>query len=186
MFWRATCSVLVVVSLSVGQNALSKRTLRILEIMSHKAKLLIVDDDEWIRDILHHTLQGTHDVFVAANGFDALTLKEEHEIRIILTDIQMPGMSGLELGEKIRNNDLDSFLYAMTGRPDLFTAAHCSKLGFNGCFSKPFELSEIENAVERAVQMLQERDARANKSSCKPQPGHHPGSDRHHLTSTHS
>lgn len=66
-------------------------------------RILAVDDSKTMRDMLNYTLvEGGHDVTLATDGYDALSKLKENSVDIIITDINMPGMNGIELIKKVR------------------------------------------------------------------------------------
>ncbi len=78
-------------------------------------KILCVDDDATSLSVLAHTLEPNYPIFQATNGVEALELKKEHNIQIIITDIMMPKMDGLELCKKIREIDKLTVMWGQRG-----------------------------------------------------------------------
>lgn len=116
--------------------------------MSAKVKLLFVDDEKKIRDLLKDTFSDDYDVYLAANGSTALSLIEKNNIRIIYSDLQMPKMDGIELCKRIREHDTISIVCAVTGYTKLFELQECREIGFDDYFKKPIDLSELVNSVK--------------------------------------
>jgi YesN/AraC family two-component response regulator len=114
--------------------------------------VLAVDDDEEIRDQLVELLQGKHFVQEARNGEEALEwLEKESEWHAVITDISMPGLSGLELLGHIRQKLPDTPVIVISGLND-----PAYKLGAFGMdvfkyLTKPYRLEEIEASVDSAV-----------------------------------
>ncbi|MBX3127818.1 MAG: EAL domain-containing protein [Polyangiaceae bacterium] len=109
---------------------------------------------------------------LGAEGFDVVTVTDGnaalYEIMnggfdVIVTDIAMPGSSGIDLLRVVRAYDLDVPVILMTGNPDVSTAMEAVELGAIQYFAKPFELSELLRAVERASQL--HRLARAKREA---------------------
>jgi DNA-binding NtrC family response regulator len=107
--------------------------------------ILIVDDDKMILDLLSEAFTKMHDlkVFKAENGLDGLDLFEKEHIDIILTDIWMPGIDGIELSKRIRNMSPDTKIAVMTGG-DADVAKELLNDGtVNFLFRKPFAIGAI-------------------------------------------
>jgi len=115
-------------------------------------KILIVDDEPCICDLLENflTLKG-YGVVRAENGTRALSLVEDGDIDLVITDIRMPGMSGIQLLEKIRERNSGIPVLITTGYPTLDTAIESLKLGVHDYLTKPFELRDIGEKVKRAI-----------------------------------
>lgn len=122
-----------------------------------KTRLLIVDDEQDIRDMLsrHYRYLG-YDVFTAENGVDALrTLASEH-IDVIITDIRMPGMDGIQLLREVRSQYPMIHAIMMTGYVTQENVLTCMRVGADCCVFKPFDdLAELDAAVRRAVEAIQ-------------------------------
>lgn len=115
-------------------------------------KILIVDDEEMIRNLCTHILTAEgYRVSTAANGQAALLELEATDIDVLLTDIKMPGMDGLELFERVKAKNLDIMTMFMTGHGTLDTAIESLMMGVNGFVLKPFTQEELLSAVNRAV-----------------------------------
>jgi YesN/AraC family two-component response regulator len=114
--------------------------------------VLAVDDDEEIRDQLVELFQGKHFVQEARSGEEALEwLERESEWHTVITDISMPGLSGLELLGHIRQKLPDTPVIVLSGLND---AAY--KIGAMGMdvfkyLTKPYRLEEVEASVDSAV-----------------------------------
>ena len=106
-------------------------------------KILLVDDDPDLRDVLCILLESNgFEVQVAASGQEALTLFDASKIDIVLTDVKMPGMDGIELCKRLKAIAPDLNIYFMSGFSSL-TADTARALGANGVFAKPFEVVEF-------------------------------------------
>ncbi len=115
-------------------------------------KILIVDDEEMIRDLCYHILSAEgYQVTVAANGTAALEELGRTDVDLLITDIKMPGMDGLELFERVKQLDQDIVTIFITGHGTLDTAIESLMRGVDGFVLKPFTQEELLSAVERAV-----------------------------------
>jgi len=115
-------------------------------------KILVVDDEEMIRDLCSHVLssEGYH-VTTAPSGVAALEELKRNDVDLMITDIKMPGMDGLELFEQVRKLNQDIVTVFITGHGTLDTAIESLMRGVEGFVLKPFTQQELVSAVERAV-----------------------------------
>ena len=111
--------------------------------------ILIVEDDDNLRNILHRALEGYgFSVFAAAESAEALRLCQQHTIAIVVTDIILPGLNGLELAERIRAARPKIKFLFITGFGDQFPElGELIKSGAN-ILEKPFLPSELLRKVE--------------------------------------
>lgn len=120
-----------------------------------KANILVVDDEEVSRQLLTDFLSdfGYH-VQTAPDGETALSLARENPFDLIITDIRMPGMSGIDLIHSIRelNLALDTNFIVITGYASIETGIAAMKEGAYDYISKPFNLEEMRVVVERALE----------------------------------
>ena len=123
--------------------------------------LLIVDDESSICEILYHFLvsQG-YTVHTALSGSEALDILNTTPIDLIVTDIKMPGMTGVDLLKFVKDNLPTVPVLMTTGFPTLDTAIEALKLGAYDYLTKPFHLEEIGEKIKRALKnkLLQEEN----------------------------
>ena len=115
-----------------------------------KETLLFVDDEESILDITgeYFRHKGYH-VLTAGNGHEALAVLDTHPVDCCFTDINMPGMDGLELAEHIRQHDVSIPVVVMTGFPSLENTLSTLKNGVVDFLIKPVKLEQMELCVKR-------------------------------------
>ncbi|MDH3890848.1 MAG: response regulator [candidate division Zixibacteria bacterium] len=114
--------------------------------------VVVADDEEIVLSLVRDMLEDEgHLVQVASNGPDALKLVEETPVDLIITDIRMPHMNGIELAAKAREVRPDVVVIFITGYADLNSAKDAIKQGAFEYILKPFELKEIRQAVDKAV-----------------------------------
>lgn len=119
-------------------------------------KILVVDDEDAILDVMKQYLQRKgFEVHTAGNGIEALKVLDTIKINCIFSDINMPGMDGLELAEKIREKDSTLPVVIMTGYPSLENSIQTLKNGVVDYLIKPVNLDQIELTLSR---VLRERD----------------------------
>lgn len=117
-------------------------------------RLLIVDDEQSIRDILARTLkQAGYECQVAVDAADALNRLEKGTYQAVLSDILMPGMTGVELLDRIKNKHPDIAVIMVTAVAETGTAVDALKRGASDYITKPFNLEEVIISVERCLEM---------------------------------
>jgi putative nucleotidyltransferase with HDIG domain len=115
-------------------------------------KILVVDDEEMIRDLCVHILSAEgYGVTAFSNATDALKELTRSPADLLITDIKMPGMDGLELFEKVKEQNQDIVTVFITGHGTLDTAIESLMRGVDAFVLKPFTQEELLGAVERAV-----------------------------------
>jgi DNA-binding NtrC family response regulator len=130
------------------------------------ATLLIVDDDNLVRDTLHDLLSASHDCHTADRAQQALAYLDIETYDAVLTDISMPGLSGRELLRYIQVKHSTTPVIVISGMSDEADARELIEAGAFAYFAKPFKLDEIEAAVDRAIsrhqELKSENEAKAN------------------------
>jgi two-component system, NtrC family, response regulator HydG len=115
--------------------------------------VLIVDDKEMMRDSVGQTLaRAGFEVASASDGAAALEWCRSRRPDVLITDMRMPGMSGLELIEQVRRLDEDLPVLVMTAFGTIDTAVRAMKVGAFDYLTKPFEGDELVIAVKRAIE----------------------------------
>src|SRR5882724_13088281 len=115
------------------------------------ATLLIVDDDNFVRETLNDLFSETHECHTADRAEQAIAYLEFETYDVVLTDISMPGMDGLEMLKRISEQQPDTPVIVISGQLDA-EREEILKLGAFDFFPKPFVLEEIEDAVQRALE----------------------------------
>lgn len=113
--------------------------------------ILVVDDDERIRDTLYDLLSEEHDCQTAQTAEEALARLEVDSYDLVLTDISMPGLSGLELLGHVRQKYPDTPVIIVSGIGDQEHAQGLIRLGAFEFLLKPFRLEVVEKSVKRAL-----------------------------------
>jgi len=113
-------------------------------------KILIVDDEEGIRESLKLILSDNYELILTDSGEQALEcLKHDKNIGVVLLDIKMPRMNGLEVLPKIKKTYPDKKVILVTGYKSVETASEAAKSGADGYIVKPFKAEEILRAVTK-------------------------------------
>lgn len=119
---------------------------------SQKGRALVVDDDAHVRKDLRRVLQTMgFSVDLAGNGREAAELLKQQSFDVVVSDIDMPEMTGLELLRTIRQYDLDVPLLLVTGNPGLETAVQAVQYGAFRYLTKPVDVESLSQAVKEAT-----------------------------------
>lgn len=116
------------------------------------ARLLIVDDEESVRSLLYDLLCDSYQCDVAGCGEEAIGLVDSKSYNVVLSDIMMPGMSGIELLERIKSDQPDTPVIMVSANHDTRRAVGALRQGAYDYIVKPFELEEVELSVQRALE----------------------------------
>jgi DNA-binding NtrC family response regulator len=115
------------------------------------ANLLIVDDDDAIRGILYELFCGKYECNTASSAEEAFQYLEVENYDAIITDIAMPGITGVELLKRVQLRDESTPVILVSGKDGEQDGKALLDLGAFAYVSKPFSLDEIEQVVERAL-----------------------------------
>lgn len=118
--------------------------------------ILIVDDEEPIRRLLAAYLSATYNCVTAENAEEAKGLLAESSFNIVLTDITMPGASGIELCEHINTAYKNTVVIIISAHFESEDTTRCEAFDF---IAKPFDLSKVLNTIKRALLYQSERAA---------------------------
>lgn len=113
-------------------------------------KILIVDDQYGIRILLNEVLQKVgYETYQAANGVQALEIAKEHSPDLVLLDMKIPGMDGIEILKRMKEYDPNIAVIIMTAYGELDMIQRAKDLGAITHFAKPFDIDDIRNAVNK-------------------------------------
>jgi DNA-binding response OmpR family regulator len=105
-----------------------------------KGRILVVDDEADIREGLELLLTSEgYAAELAENGTEGLRKMEERAYDLVLLDLMMPDLSGMEVIERVRRRDRDTPIFMITAYGSVEAAVHALKLGANDYFSKPWD-----------------------------------------------
>ncbi len=131
-------------------------------------RVLIVDDEKMIRMGIRKVIQweklGVEQVFTAASAREALQILEEQGPQIMITDIQMSEMSGLELIEEARKRQPELRVLVLTGYDSFEYARQSLRLKVQDFFLKPVDETDLSNAIEGQIRFLEHKKAEAKSS----------------------
>jgi len=113
--------------------------------------ILIVDDDAAVRGMLLDLLSENYECNTASTAEQALQYLEIENYDVVLTDLAMPGLTGIELLKRIKLKDLSTPVILISGKPQEEDHESLMQLGAFAYLTQPFALDEIESVVQRAV-----------------------------------
>jgi response regulator RpfG family c-di-GMP phosphodiesterase len=117
-----------------------------------KSRVLIVDDEPEITEILSDLLSEDHDCSTANSAEAALMRLTEDEFQLVISDITMPGMSGLEMLPRAKSLSPNSVVVMISGMQTVESAIGALRLGAFDYLMKPFDLRQVEAVVKRALE----------------------------------
>ncbi len=113
-------------------------------------KILICDDEEGVRESLRLVLNDRYDLIITSGGEECLeTLKNSKDIGLVLLDIKMPIVGGLDVLAKIREDYSSIPVIMVSGYQSVEAANECTRLGITDYISKPFHSVDILQTVTR-------------------------------------
>ncbi|MEW6040505.1 MAG: response regulator, partial [Elusimicrobiota bacterium] len=122
-------------------------------LMETKAKILVIDDEEGIRDLLTYELtQRGYIVSVAEDSRSGIEKIKKEKFELVILDIKMPGLSGIETIEQIKELNPEIEMIMLTGYATIETAIECMKKGAYNYITKPFNVDELSILVQRALE----------------------------------
>ena len=131
--------------------------------MADKISILIVDDEDSVRDsLLNWFIEDGYEVEAAENAKRALQLLEKRDFNIILADIKMPGMDGLELQRRIKALNEETIVIIMTAFASVETAVQALKDGAYDYVTKPFDPDDLSHLIRNAgaqIRLSKENEA---------------------------
>jgi two-component system NtrC family response regulator len=120
----------------------------------HMHKILIIDDDTSLRRVLEYTLQEAgYELFTAADGAAGLSLFDEHQPELVITDLKMEGMSGFQVLAAVKARAPQTPVIVITAFGAVTTAVEAMKLGAYDYITKPFDRDELRLVVKKALEM---------------------------------
>ena len=119
--------------------------------MSNNKTILIADDDESLRRVIEYNLSNKgYRVLLANNGNEALNIFKSEDVDIVITDIKMEKVDGLELLEEIKRLKSNALVIMITAHGSIETAVKAMKLGAYDYITKPFDRDELQIIIEKA------------------------------------
>jgi DNA-binding NtrC family response regulator len=113
--------------------------------------VLIVDDEIAVRECIKMILKNDYEVLLAKNAEEAFSQIKEHSPDVILLDIILPGLDGLKILERIKQNDPNITVVMVTATTTVKTALEAKKLGAYDFVTKPFDIDELRLVISRSL-----------------------------------
>ena len=118
-----------------------------------KVKMLVVDDDEFIRDSLSIVFTNKGCLMQAAETAEAgLEVLKSERFDIIISDLRLPGKGGLEFLKAVRNAQPDTLCVLITAYRDMHVASQASAIGIHGFIEKPFSVDVLVQSLASLIQ----------------------------------
>ena len=131
--------------------------------MSEQPRILVVDDEKGMRELLQYLLSGEgYNVELAESAAEALTKIEQEPFHLVLTDIKMPRMDGLQMLQRIKELDQQVVVIVMTAYSTLENAIKAIKYDAYNYLIKPFEDPDV--VLSAVAEGLKERDRTPDNS----------------------
>jgi DNA-binding response OmpR family regulator len=118
------------------------------------AKIVVIDDDEDLQAFVEfHLKKGRHTVLAARNGFEGIELVEQHRPELIILDVMMPGLDGVDICKRLKRNE------EIAQIPVIFLSAKRKAVerirgiesGGDAYITKPFSMAELAQAIETTL-----------------------------------
>jgi two-component system phosphate regulon sensor histidine kinase PhoR len=133
---------------------------------AYRTRILVVDDEKRIRDGCQSILAaGGFEVGLAENGYAGLKRIEEEHFDIILLDLMMPGLRGIDLLEHVKARHPDTLVIVITGYATLEHAVEAMKKGAFDFISKPFSPEDLRTVIGRAIEYIRSLEDIAHEKS---------------------
>ena len=121
-------------------------------IVQKKANILVVDDEYGVRQSFYMVLSDEYNVFLAESGEEAIDIFSNNSIDLILLDIILPNINGLELLKQFKEIDINTEVIMVSAVKEIETAVKAMKYGAYDYIVKPFVVEEIKNLIKRAME----------------------------------
>ena len=120
--------------------------------MDNQIKILVVDDEPKICHLIEQIFKREgYKVDVSFSGIEALQMIGSFNYHLLLTDLEMPGVDGLELARKAKKQNPETRVIMVTGNTTVDIDIRSLRHGIDGYLKKPFNISELKKAVRQAL-----------------------------------
>ncbi len=118
-------------------------------------RILVVDDEEPVLELMDDILtDAKFSVARARDADEAFEILHEEHIQVMFVDLNLPGVTGIDICKKVREDNPIAFIYAITGHIETFDVFDCRHFGFDDYFEKPFHPKDIVRAARDAFRKL--------------------------------
>lgn len=115
-------------------------------------RILVVDDELFVRELLLEFLSSQgYEVSLADSGENAVKIMQTDPMDVVLLDLKMPGINGIETLRQIKRIDANALAIIMTGYPTIESSIEALRHGAYDYVIKPFKLNELKSSIERAL-----------------------------------
>jgi CheY-like chemotaxis protein len=122
------------------------------------ANVLVVEDDELIRGIFVDIIKSKgYSVLEGTNGREALQILEEQPINIIVSDMKMPVMDGLQLLREVKSKHPEIPVVVITGFDNVYTEQQVMAAGADAYVTKPFKVEDVSSTLQEVHQRIKQR-----------------------------
>jgi len=129
-------------------------------------RILVVDDEDFHRELMRKLLSKLwYDVAVVDSAEAAFSYLAKKKVAIIITDLILLEMDGVEFCQKIREADNKTIVIALSGHTDLYDADKLKEVGFDNHLTKPFKIEAIQEAIQEGFEEFQRRTEIQDKTS---------------------
>ena len=126
--------------------------------LTMEKKILVVDDEDFHRELMQKLLTKLgYEVAVAESAEEAFSLLEKEKFPVIITDLIMLEMDGVEFCQMIRETDTITVVIALSGYTELYDIEKLKEAGFDNHLTKPFKIETINQAIEEGFEEFQRR-----------------------------
>jgi PAS domain S-box-containing protein len=127
---------------------------KLIEVEHRKAKILVIEDEEQVRNLLSAILtKGGHEVETATGGSQGIEMFEKNEFDLVFTDLGMPGISGWQVAEKIKSINEKAPVALITGWNIELKEFELEKSGVDLIVQKPFEVNQVLRLVQEGMML---------------------------------
>ena len=121
-------------------------------------KILVVDDEDFHRELMQKLLSRLgYEVAVAESAEEAFSLLKREKFPVIITDLIMLEMDGVEFCQMIRETDTKTVVIALSGHSDLYDTERLKEAGFDNHLTKPFKIEIISQAIQEGFEEFERR-----------------------------
>ena len=135
---------------------------------NEKKRILVVDDSQDILELIRRVLSSKgYQVITGSSVVNAITILEQMKIDLVITDLKMPNINGIELVRHVKENYKNTGILVITGFPSIKGAVETVKLGVDEYMLKSFTQEELYNAVKNAIEKIDNRQISSEISEDK-------------------
>jgi len=114
-------------------------------------EIVVVDDDQGILESFDAMLGDDYPLVTLDNGFEAIEYVKSHKPKLIFLDIKMPGMDGIEVLKRLRQDKIDAAVVIVTATTKAHYEEEAEELGITAYLRKPFEVDDVEDIARRVL-----------------------------------